>query len=237
METESRDDRKSRDVVYVLGVLVVVFALATATLFIEMQNLRGLNANLKSQANSLNLTHQADVAELENLKAQYATYVSTHQHSNAEYSNYVSNHLYSNAEYDEARFDFYYSKPENQKFGVYDLDDELNGLQWSEPYQAGIFDCSEMSACLEWHLENRGWHTKIYVGDFPEGRHAWLIVETSEGAYMPVESTSLRLVWWSDSDFDNYWEYDQRFETIQDALSYSESSYDWWNLGFYPFES
>jgi len=139
---------------------------------------------------------------------------------------------------EEDNFQFYYVKPEEQKFGVYNLDDELDGLEWTEPYQAGVFDCSEMSACLEWFLENRGWHVKIYLGDTPfgSGKHAWLIVETTEGKYMPVESTTLRVIWWSDPNFDNYWNYDHRFETIQDAIAYSESGYDWWELGFSPLE-
>ncbi|MDH5782446.1 MAG: hypothetical protein OEZ35_02085, partial [Candidatus Bathyarchaeota archaeon] len=119
---------------------------------------------------------------------------------------------------------------------VYNLDDELDSLQWTEPYQAGVFDCSEMSACLEWFLENRGWHVKIYRGDSPfsSGTHAWLIVETSQGKYMPVESTNLQVVWWSNPNFDDYWEYENKFETIQDATDYSESQFDWWELGFCP---
>lgn len=130
---------------------------------------------------------------------------------------------------DEARFDFYYVKPE-QKFGVYDLEDEIDGLEWLHPYQEGVFDCSEMSAYLEWWLENEGWHAKIVVGDSPfgSGRHAWLLVETSKGKYMPVEPTNIEVVWWDDPHFDNYWVYDYKFETILDALDNSETEFDWW---------
>ena len=141
---------------------------------------------------------------------------------------YNNNHHYTDEEYDEAQFSFYYVEQE-QKFGVYDLEDELDGLEWIEPYQEGVFDCSEMSAYLEWYLENEGWHAKIVVGDSPSGRrHAWLLVETSEGKYMPVESTSIGVVWWSDPNFDNYFNYDHSFETIQEALAYNESDFDWW---------
>ena len=135
------------------------------------------------------------------------------------------------SEYDEAMFFFYYVVPEEQKFGVYDLEDELYGLEWIEPYQEGVFDCSEMSAHLEWRLENEGWNAIIVVGDSPfgSGYHAWLLVECEEGEYMPVESTNIEIVWWSNPNFDNYFIYDYTFETILDALDYySETEFDWW---------
>ena len=127
------------------------------------------------------------------------------------------------------KFDFYYVKPE-QKYGVYDLADWLEKWEWIKPYEEGVFDCSEMSAYLERKLENEGWHTKIVIGDSPSGSglHAWLLVETSNGKYMPVESTTMSVVWWEDPYFDNYFEYDYSFETIQDALEYNETEFDWW---------
>lgn len=127
------------------------------------------------------------------------------------------------------RFYFYYVKPE-QKYGVYDLSDWLNKWKWIKPYQEGVFDCSEMSAYLEQKLENEGWHTKIVVGDSPfsSGQHAWLLVETSNGKYMPVESVNMAVVWWESPYFDNYFKHDHSFETIQDALIYSETEFDWW---------
>ena len=36
------------------------------------------------------------------------------------------------------------------------------------------------------------------------------------------------VVWWESPYFDNYFEYDRAFETIQDALNYSETEFDWW---------
>ena len=114
-----------------------------------------------------------------------------------EHNIHVATHQYANLEYETAQFSFYYLKPE-QKFGVYDLDDELDGIRWIKPYQEGVFDCSDMSAYLEWYLENEGWHAKIVLGDSlsGSGKHAWLLVETSEGKYMPVESTSIKVVLW-----------------------------------------
>jgi hypothetical protein len=127
------------------------------------------------------------------------------------------------------RFDFYYVKPK-QKYGVDELADWLGRWEWLKPYQAGVFDCSEMSAYTEWKLENEGWHTLIIVGNCPfaTGKHAWLLVETSTGKYMPVESTDISVVMWADPNFDKYFEYDHQFETIQQALAYNQSEFDWW---------
>lgn len=130
---------------------------------------------------------------------------------------------------DDGKFAFYYSKPA-QEYGVDNLVSELGGLEWTKTYQEGVFDCSEMSASLEQRLENEGWHTIIVVGNSPSGSgyHAWLLVETSADAYMPVESTDISVVLWSSPYFDNYFKYDRSFETIQDALAYSETEFDWW---------
>lgn len=58
--------------------------------------------------------------------------------------------------------------------------------------------------------------------------HAWLLVETTEGAYMPVESTIIEIVWWSDPNFDKYFVYDYAFENVFEALDYLETDFDWW---------
>lgn len=110
--------------------------------------------------------------------------------------------------HDIGQFAFYYVKPSEQKYGVHDLAKELESLKWIRPYQEDVFDCSEMSAYLEWYLENEGWHTIIVVGDSPfgAGRHAWLLVETSPNRYMPIEPSNIQVVWWDNPHFDNYYQ-------------------------------
>jgi len=195
-------------------------------------------ATLNTQINSLNAQITSLQSEIDSLNTTYHDYVATHSYSNSEYDtlqseydNYVATHHYTDKEYNEARssFSFYYVKPE-QKFGVYDLEDELYGLEWLYPYEENVFDCSEMSAYLEWYLENEGWHTYIVCGEAPwdGGYHAWLLVETSVDHYMPVESTTIEIVWWDNPYFDNYFIYDYEFETIQEAIAYYESEFDWW---------
>ncbi len=71
----------------------------------------------------------------------------------------------------------------------------------------------------------------IDVGKSPDGsnvRHAWLLVESENGKYMPVEATAMSVVYWSSSYFNNYFKYDHVFETIQEALRYGSKEFDWW---------
>ena len=133
---------------------------------------------------------------------------------------------------EESKFEFYYAAKCKQRYGVDDLESYLNRWQWSEgAYVSGKFDCSEMSAYIEWRLESEGYHTIIVVGQSPsnpEARHAWLLVETSSGKYMPVEATQFELVKWDDQYFDQYFSYDHSFETIFGALDYDYDGFNWW---------
>jgi len=89
-----------------------------------------------------------------------------------------------------------------------------------------------MSVFLEWYLENEGFHTKIITGISPDDsgvKHAWLLVETSDGKYMPVEATQWSVVYWDSPYFDNYFEYGlMEFENIQEAIAYAPEEFDWW---------
>jgi len=46
---------------------------------------------------------------------------------------------------------------------------------------------------------------------------------------MPVEATTIGIVWWSNPDFNDYFKYGRCFETIQEALAYGSTVFDWWN--------
>lgn len=208
-EVEKKGIGKPKIGLVVSGVLIVILAISSLWLYTRIDS-------LQSQVNTL----QTD-------KDYLQTQINTLQ---CEYDNYVATHHYSDSEYNETQFSFYYVKPEEQKFGVYDLEDELYGLEWLHSYQEGVFDCSDMSAYLERHLENEGWNAIIVAGDSPfgSGRHAWLLVEASTDQYMPIESTNIEVVWWSNPDFDDYFIYDYEFETIQEAIAYNENEFDWW---------
>ena len=140
----------------------------------------------------------------------------------------------SNLDYEvnSVKFYFYYASLTEQRYEDSDLEEYLNRWQWTEEaYVADEFDCSEMSAYLEWKLENEGYNTVIVTGDSPfgVGKHAWLLVQTSTEGYMPIEPTTYSIVYWSDTYFDDYFVYDYEFENIQEALDYSPNEFDWWS--------
>ena len=135
-----------------------------------------------------------------------------------------------NVNAEQNKYYFYYVKPE-QSFSFARLAYIVERSDWLQEYEQGRFDCSEMSAALEWRLENEGFHTLIVTGETPDGsgdRHAWLLVETSPGKYTPVEATSRRIIYSRYPYFHNYFEYERKFETIQEAIDYGPAEFDWW---------
>ena len=173
----------------------------------EVANLEGQVLNLKNETVVLK-------QEAANQKAFYERQIDIYQ-----------------GKVEKAKFQFYYI-PTDQRYGVDDLHDYLKRWEWKEgAYVKDKFDCSQMSAFLEQRLENEGYHTVIVGGDSPDGsgRHAWLLVETTKGKYMPVEATAYSIVYWSSPYFGNYFEYAVRFETIQAALASNPTEFNWWD--------
>ena len=128
------------------------------------------------------------------------------------------------------KYYFYYTKPE-QQYGVQNLATYIRSREWTREYEEGVFDCSEMSAALEWRLENQGFQTIIVVGDSPSNpgvHHAWLLVETSNGKYTPVEATRMSVVFQGTQYYNYNFENDQRVETIQEDMKYSSTRFDRW---------
>ena len=115
---------------------------------------------------------------------------------------------------------------------VDELADTVSDLRWKIPYSRS-FNCGEMAACLERYLEREGWHTLIVVGKPPFDRrsrtkHAWLLVETSEG-YIPVEPTVPKVILPSNPYYDNYFRYSHIFETPYEAELRFPGEFDFWN--------
>ena len=130
---------------------------------------------------------------------------------------------------EKAKFMFYYV-PTPKTYGTAALQESLQSRKWKEGYSEDDFDCSKMSSYLEWRLENQGYHTYIVGGVSPDGsgRHAWLLVETSAGGYTPVEATQRSIVDRSSPYFNNYFRYEFYFETIQEAVAYNPTDFEWW---------
>lgn len=242
-EIEKKGIGKAGVGLLVLTALAVVLVMSNLLVYVSLQrqidSLENENDDLNNQVESLQTEKNSLEDQVSNLhtdKRKLQSQVNTLRSEVADLEWEISDleweisNLRQTAE--ENRFEFYYASLARQRFGVYDLDEYLDRWEWIEgSYVKGVFDCSEMSAYIEWRLENEGYNTYIVCGESPwgGGYHAWLLVETSEGAYMPVEATEYDIVWWSDPYFDNYFEYDYLFETIHDALDYSQSEFDWWN--------
>ena len=131
----------------------------------------------------------------------------------------------------ENTYALYYDSLKKRRYGVNYLQECLDRWQWiKSAYEEHVFDCSEMSAYLEMKLENEGFHTIMAWGESPngDGYHTWLLVETSPEKYMPLEATSVKMINSSHKYYDKYFEYDNTFESIQEALEYYYEDYNWW---------
>ncbi|GAH51420.1 unnamed protein product [marine sediment metagenome] len=130
------------------------------------------------------------------------------------------------------KFLFYYTPLTEKITRVQDLEEYLSRYEWKEDAaKIDIFDCSEMSAVLERMLENEGFHTFIVSGKSPYGSgegHAWLIVEISPDEFIPVEAVNFSIIPWDSPYINEYHSYDNKFETIHEALNYPKDGYDWW---------
>lgn len=124
------------------------------------------------------------------------------------------------------------------------LIDMIGNSKFSIPYEYGKFDCSEMSAYLEWFLKSHGFKTKMCInksiasgfgGAIPG--HLWIMVEvtnnnTGKNETVYVESTSIPIkVYESDMiGYENYTHprktFDTVFHMVTDGLL--ETEIDWW---------
>ena len=62
------------------------------------------------------------------------------------------------------------------------LIDWLTEYEWANKYERGEWDCSQMTAALEWYLENCGFKTVMKQGTGPSGGgHAWVSIWLRKG--------------------------------------------------------
>jgi len=105
-------------------------------------------------------------------------------------------------------------------------------VPWESQYKAGVFDCSEKSAYLEYVFERHGYTAEITQG---EG-HAWVLVYNDVAScWLPIESTlpvgtltphhpyTPTIGGIVECSFTLQW----RYEDIHHVKVISE--YDWWN--------
>lgn len=130
----------------------------------------------------------------------------------------------------------------------------LTEYEWANEYVRGNWDCSQMSAALEWHLENCGYDTLIQGGTLRGGGHAWVLIwlpkgteiETPTGRmrapkegyylyeatsrYFPMD-TSDYVVTYTYRDIYDVWEIKKKACGIETGLCGEEhflNEYGWW---------
>ena len=93
------------------------------------------------------------------------------------------------------------------------------------PYQEDKFDCSEMSAYMEWYLEKYGFNASICTSQHFEGSkgHAWVRVDTKDGKVAYIEATAKNnLIRWE----EDYSQPERIYESIYEIRNVEE--FDWW---------
>jgi len=110
-----------------------------------------------------------------------------------------------------------YYKIVQRSYGREKLNEALS-IKWLKQYEENIFDCSEMSAFLEYWLENKGFNTDIVTN----ADHSWIIVEVEPGRWVHVESTGSKPYITGENS------YNHRFKDIYQAMKYMSDDYDWW---------
>lgn len=124
----------------------------------------------------------------------------------------------------------YYNAPCQQPEGT-TLHEWLDNLEWYGELDPGRWDCSQVSAYIEWLTENCGYNavfTNRLRTDTSRG-HTWLTI-----AGNPYESTGLYWINLETAD-QNYYAADAWFQDIYEAIEYTESQnchalneWDWW---------
>ena len=70
--------------------------------------------------------------------------------------------------------------------GIMELQNLLLSKNYGREYEAGVFDCSVMSAiCAKW-LEDQGYEAMCFTNDV--AHHSWVVARVGDG-YVPVDVT------------------------------------------------
>ena len=112
----------------------------------------------------------------------------------------------------------------------------LKGWQHLIPYTDNVYDCSEMSAHLEWYLESCGVRADIVTSK----THAWVFAHGTFG-YIAIETTSKELIYYDGSFLGGLFHkinpayYDKKinithvYQSVFDVPDNMKVEFDWWN--------
>lgn len=109
---------------------------------------------------------------------------------------------------------WYYNSPCQQPAGV-SLEEWLPNLEWV-PYEYGVYDCTEMSARIEWLAENCGYDAVIGCNE----NHCWVLIEG-----VAFEPTGNYWVLKGHDGTDDYYQPDKAYNSIS-----IDPEWDWWKV-------
>jgi len=75
----------------------------------------------------------------------------------------------------------------------YELEWVLDSFEHPHDYERGVYDCTEMSICTAFFLQEFfGWDTIVAIGQCDEDNicHAWVLVETAPDGWVAIETTT-----------------------------------------------
>ena len=94
-------------------------------------------------------------------------------------------------------------------------------IDFAEVYEYGYFDCSEMSAYLEWYFEELGANAVICT----TSDHAWVRLEQLYNQDVNIESTGLYIT------FDPAWSQEtSKYNSIHNIVF--KHDYNWWDTEY-----
>lgn len=200
-----------------------------------------LAKSLKSEKESL----EKRIKELENENWRLIQQVDKLEKENEELRSKLSNLYVKIAELEEKLKLYeqvphgYYSTNFFPKYPntVKGLKNFLAHLKIPHKYERGVFDCSEISAYVEWALENAGFDAYIVLGEVnfygkPE-IHSWNMVKVEGSTYYIDASSGKPYLFKSNP---HYIKIIKIFKNIYEAVNYYDSvkEFDWWNVVGFP---
>lgn len=114
-----------------------------------------------------------------------------------------------------------------------------SNLNFYDVYKEDYFDCSEMSAYLEWYFERNGYKTDIVIGhtetlstNNSPLSHAWVRVHGENNSLIMVEATCCEVLpqFWYDSEYHEEMSFSNIYKS--DNTLFGIDEFDWWNTSY-----
>lgn len=110
----------------------------------------------------------------------------------------------------------------------YDLHTVLDNLRFKETYRVHYYDCTQMSALMEWIAENMGYEAKIGCGN----HHCWVLVRYEDGVWKAYESVAGGDTTAYVPAPHTYYSPDYGYASIEEVLAAGSdivAEYNWWS--------